>query len=284
MKKLLLLLSLVVVACTFENTSDVYYTALPSRPMEACEFDDTVDVETETPIPEYAFSLEYPECEESIALFRENLIFSGVATIALTTDVVTETVVFTNSMAMVSYDDQDFTILTKYNDMDVVLGSGNITNNVARIETYAPIDASFYYRSFDENGWISAYAEEQDGFCAVGSNTISFDRPPLNEISPDNDSGWGNDVELNFIFDPSTGAYEGCINGVDDYTIEWRINDNVYFGDTIEVIVGKPLGVYFISATVYHNSERMTLSHDVLKTIAGKVVRRARIRRPSSGG
>ena len=274
-KTILILCTLIALSCEKES-------GVVGEVISSCEFDNTVSIENEIPVPVYSITLNFEGCRESTALFRENQNFSGDIKASLGIDTTNVTLTFVNSVGVAEYPDQDFTLFQYNEGREFLVGTGVIKNNVARIRSYAAFDAAFYFRNFDRktNEWLSAYTTSQDGFCSTGTNTINFDSPPLQDTLLDNDSGWGSDVELSYVADLDTGQYEACINGITDYTIEWNVNGAIYYGDAIDIIIGRASGIYFISATIFHQGERMTLSHNVIKSISDKgVVRRARIRR-----
>ncbi len=276
--RVLALLSCVLIgSCRKEKIDEVVVVS-------SCDFDSSITVETETPLPVYSISLHYTGCNESIAVFRENLNYSGDLPVRLGSDLQTVTTTFTNSVGAIQASDQSFTASIPVDDIFIVVGGGEVVNGLARLTYYAPPDADSYFRLFNDSGWLSAYESNATGLCSSGTSTFDTIRPETADVRVDNDSGWGDDVILNYTFNPVTGQYQACISGLDDYTIEWNVNDTIYFGDDVEVIVGKPNGIYFISATIFYNDERITLSHTVLKTIAGRsTIRRARIRRPTGG-
>ena len=249
--------------------------------VDICNFGTNVDVENETPLPFYSLALQFSDCEdERIALFREHVIVNDSLPIRLGIDLETITLEFNNSVAITAANDQNFTITV---DSSLV-GNGFIEDGMAYIQSYSTT-GTFYYRLFNEDGWLSPYESSQDGFCTEGTGGLATEVPPIEETLVDNDSGWGNDVELSYVFDPNSGEYEACVSGVPgDYFIEWKVNEEIYFGNGINVRVGKSPGIYFISGAIYYNDERVTLSHIVNKDITSKTgVRRARIRRPSGG-
>ena len=275
-KVILLLVCALVISCKKDKIDEVV--------VSSCDFDSSITVETETPLPVYSISLHYEGCDESIAVFRENLNYSGDLPVRLGTDLQTVTTTFTNSVGVIQAENQSFTVSIPVDDIFIVVGGGEVVNGLARLTYYAPPEADSYFRLFRGSEWLSAYESNVVGLCSTGTSTFDKVTPEIADVLVDNDSGWGDDVILNYIFDPSTGQYEACISGLTDYTIEWNVNDDIYSGNEIDVEVGKSNGIYFISATIFYNDERITLSHTVLKTIAGKsTVRRARIRRPTGG-
>lgn len=275
----------ILILCTLISLSCKKDSGAVGEVVSSCVFESTVTVQTEVPVPVYSLTLEYDGCEQSVALFRENLNFSGSIEASLSSDTTNVTLTFVNSTGPANYPDQGFALFQTHEDREFLVGTGVIRDSIARITSYGPHDAIFYFRNFDKNGWLSTYETSADGFCSTSSNTISTNRPPLAETLFDNDSGWGDDVELSYVADLVTGQYEACINGITDYTIQWNVNGEVFHGDTFETILGRAAGIYFISATIFHDGERMTLSHNVIKSVADKtVVRRARIRRPQGNG
>ena len=116
--------------------------------VSTCDFDSSITVETETPLPVYSISLHYDECGESIALFRENLNYTGAdLPIRLGTDLQTVTPTFVNSVAEVSAQDQEFTISILDGERFVLVGTGVVRNGMAYIQSYAPAESQFYYRN-----------------------------------------------------------------------------------------------------------------------------------------
>ncbi len=280
MKKLIALIALACFSCIDEHIEPIYVIINPEVPKEdTCSFDDSVRIETEVPVPVYAFTLDFTECDESLALFRENINYSGDL-LVIFSGTGSETITFTNSVGESNSIDQAFSIIEE----GELVGNGIVENGVAKIISYAPPGSQFYYRNFNSNGWTSPYESDQSGFCVAGDSSISNVVPSLNRTLLDNDDGWGDDVMLHYVFNPVTGQYEACISGVADYTVEWNINETIYFGDDVDLIVGKSKGIYFVSATIYHNDQRMTLSHNVVKNITSKDIIRKAIIRTSSGG
>ena len=250
--------------------------------VSSCSLSDSISVETEMPVPVYSFTLEYEGCDESVALFRENRNISGDIDIRLSDAEMTVTISVENNSGSAPYQDQDFSVL----DGEFLLGTGTIVGGVAYVTSYAPMDAPFYYRLFDKDGWISAYESSQDSFCRTATNTISRNSPEIVTAPFDNDDGWGEDIILNYTFDSDTGAYSGCIEGIDGpYTVAWSVNGGPSeISDEFVIDIESVRGIHFVSATIYYRLQNVTLSHSILNDPAARgVVRRARIRRGKRG-